>query len=105
MENNAKPFLKWVGGKRQLLPEIRKRYPFEIDKNINKYLASFYREMSNRGAYVLESNSDPKYTNPTDTFFDDLYSDFTIDRVQASRSINSVGSLRKPITEILIRNY
>jgi DNA adenine methylase len=23
----AKPFIKWVGGKRQLLPELRKRLP------------------------------------------------------------------------------
>ena len=28
----AKPFLKWVGGKTQLLPEIRKRYPETVIK-------------------------------------------------------------------------
>ena len=28
----AKPFVKWVGGKSQLLPEIRKKYPQHIEK-------------------------------------------------------------------------
>ena len=28
----AKPFIKWVGGKTQLLEEIRKKYPSQIEK-------------------------------------------------------------------------
>lgn len=28
----AKPFIKWVGGKSQLLEEIRKKYPKKIEK-------------------------------------------------------------------------
>lgn len=28
----AKPFVKWVGGKGQLLEEIRKKYPLQIEK-------------------------------------------------------------------------
>lgn len=28
----AKPFVKWVGGKSQLLEEIRKKYPLQIEK-------------------------------------------------------------------------
>lgn len=28
----AKPFIKWVGGKTQLLDEIRKYYPSQMDK-------------------------------------------------------------------------
>ena len=34
-----KPFLKWFGGKRQLLPEIEKYYCF--DNNIKKYIEPF----------------------------------------------------------------
>ena len=33
----AKPFVKWVGGKSQLLPEIRKKYP----QQVNKYCEPF----------------------------------------------------------------
>ena len=37
----CKPFIKWVGGKGQLLPEISKLYPAELGKNINKYAEIF----------------------------------------------------------------
>ena len=37
----CKPFIKWVGGKGQLLPEINKLYPVELGKNINKYAEIF----------------------------------------------------------------
>lgn len=36
----AKPFLKWAGGKRQLLSEIQKYYPFE-DEKYRKYAEPF----------------------------------------------------------------
>ena len=36
---------------------------------------------------------------------DDLYSGFTIDRVEANRAINSNPDRRGAITELLIRNY
>ena len=32
MKQEAKPFVKWVGGKTQLLDEIRKYYPSQVDK-------------------------------------------------------------------------
>lgn len=38
-DNFAKPFLKWAGGKSQLLHEIRKYYPF--NEQINKYCEPF----------------------------------------------------------------
>lgn len=37
----CKPFIKWVGGKGQLLPEINRLYPTELGKNINKYAEIF----------------------------------------------------------------
>ena len=51
------------------------------------------------------SNSDPHVTDEEDDFFDDLYSDFTIRRVEATRAINSDGGGRGAITEILVTNY
>lgn len=38
---NAKPFIKWAGGKGQLLPDIRKKYPKELGKSITKYCEPF----------------------------------------------------------------
>ena len=39
--NEAKPFLKWAGGKGQLLTEISKYYPFAEKKHIKKYAEPF----------------------------------------------------------------
>ena len=38
---NAKPFIKWAGGKSQLLHDIRKKYPKELGKSITKYCEPF----------------------------------------------------------------
>ena len=51
------------------------------------------------------SNSDPHNTNEEDNFFDILYSDFNISRLEASRMINSKGTSRGKIKELLIKNY
>ena len=52
--------------------------------------------------YVIASNSDPKNSNPEDNFFDELYSGMQINRIYASRAINSKASARGKITELLI---
>jgi DNA adenine methylase len=65
-------------------------------------LAKFIDEMSSLGAYVLASNSDPKNTDPSDNFFDNLYAKHQITRLSASRMINSKGERRGCIREILI---
>ena len=39
--DEAKPFLKWAGGKGQLLKEISRYYPFENNKKITKYAEPF----------------------------------------------------------------
>lgn len=51
------------------------------------------------------SNSDPKNINDSDNFFDDLYAEFNIKRVNAKRMINSNSGNRGDITELLITNY
>lgn len=68
-------------------------------------LAEMYKELSNRGVKVMLSNSDPHNVDEADDFFDDLYADFTIHRVDAFRVINSKGSSRGKIKELLIKNY
>lgn len=50
------------------------------------------------------SNSDVKGKNENDNFFDDLYSDFNIQRVDARRSINANPEKRGFLKELLITN-
>ena len=68
-------------------------------------LADTYKELSAMGAKVMLSNSDPHNVDEKDNFFDDLYADFSILRVEASRMINSKGASRGKIKELLIKNY
>jgi DNA adenine methylase len=75
-----------------------------FDDTAQAELAHFINEMSERGAAVVASNSDPKNTDETDDFFDRLYSRHEILRIEASRVINSVASGRGRIKELLIAN-
>ena len=67
-------------------------------------LGSFIEELSQKGAHIVASNSDPKNADANDTFFDDLYSSFRIERISASRMINSKSDGRGNINELLITN-
>lgn len=68
-------------------------------------LGHFMELISQNGAKVVASNSDPKNTNENDNFFDDIYKKFIINRVTASRMINSNSKGRGSINELLICNY
>ncbi|MFT4451353.1 DNA adenine methylase [Parvimonas sp. G1425] len=68
-------------------------------------LSEFINQINKIGAKFLLSNSDPRNNNSNDNFFDDLYSNYNINRIFANRSINSKGSLRNKITELLISNF
>jgi DNA adenine methylase len=70
-----------------------------------KRLSELFRELANQGVKQLLSNSDPKSLNENDTFFDDLYKGFDIEKVFANRMINCNGSKRGKISEILITSY
>jgi DNA adenine methylase len=75
---------------------------FSIEDQIR--LARFCQLIQNQGAKFLLSNSDPKNEDPKDCFFEDNYSDFKIEKVQASRVINCKGAKRGLIDEIIITN-
>jgi len=64
-----------------------------------------YIDRLNSRCWMMLSNSDCAGKNPEDTFFDDLYKDYYIKRVYASRSVNADPSKRGKLTELLIRNY
>ncbi len=51
------------------------------------------------------SNADCSAKNPDDTFFEEIYRGFNINRVYASRAINANPSKRGKLTELLITNY
>ena len=70
-----------------------------------KELAEFVNKMSAKGAKILVSNSDPKNTNPEDSFFDELYNDYAIKRVDATRNISCNSQGRGNIKELLISNF
>jgi len=54
--------------------------------------------LSQKGCFVLESNSDTEFIN-------NLYKKFKIEKVFANRFVNSKASNRGKISEVLIRNY
>jgi DNA adenine methylase len=62
-------------------------------------LAGLFKELDKKGAKIMLSNSDPRNEKPDDVFFDELYADYTIERVPAKRSINCNGSRRGEINE------
>lgn len=68
-------------------------------------LAQFFARLSRHGCKMMLSNSDCSTHNPNDTFFEELYGNFIIERVYASRSVNANPSKRGKLTEILVRNY
>lgn len=75
-----------------------------FDDNEQIRLSNFIDEINSTGAKIVLSNSDPKNVNEEDNFFDDLYKNYTINRVEASRAINSKGNKRGKINELLICN-
>ncbi len=67
-------------------------------------LYDIFTSIDRREALQMLSNSDP--TNYIkDTFFDDLYSNFNIHRVNAKRLVNSDPNGRGEVRELLITNY
>ena len=75
-----------------------------FDDEAQKALADFIAQLSQKGAMVLLSNSDPKNENEEDNFFDLLYQDYSIRRIEANRMINSKSDKRGKIKELLISN-
>ena len=67
-------------------------------------LRDFCIRIAKHNAQFVASNSDPKENNKTDTFFDNIYCQFTIKRVSAARMINSNPDGRGAISEIMISN-
>lgn len=77
----------------------------DFDDEDQKQLASYFRTLDTKDAKLMLSNSNPKNVNEEDTFFDDIYSGFNINELQANRMINANANKRGKISELLIINY
>jgi DNA adenine methylase len=76
-----------------------KRYNKEqFHKNDHERLAELYNELTERGCYVMLSNSDTPFTR-------ELYKKWRVDTVYAKRLINKDASKRGEVTEIIVTNY
>ena len=85
-------------------------YDSENDDTFNSYtedgfgkeeqirLAKVYKDLSDRGCYVMLSNHNT-------TLINELYKDYNIHVITAKRNINSKGSKRGNVEEVIITNY
>lgn len=67
-------------------------------------LCDFCEQIAKHKSLFVASNSDPQNVDNEDNFFDHIYKRFSIRRVTAARMINSKGSGRGAISEIMISN-
>lgn len=67
-------------------------------------LKEVFEQTHKMGSLQMLSNSDPTNIN-FDPFFDELYKDYNIYRIQAKRLINANPNGRHEIRELLITNY
>ena len=79
------------------------KFKFEDDEQ--RLLADLFHRLNQKGTRQMLSNSDPKNHDPNDNFFDEIYKDFNISRVPATRMINSNAAKRFAINEIIVTNY
>ncbi len=72
-----------------------------------KKLAGLCTKMHKKGCYVLLSNSVPAGTKEQDNFYKQNFKSkyFSIKKIKARRAINSKGSARGAVEEVLIKNY
>lgn len=84
-------------------------YPISKTSNFTGYISNFqkdeqtrlfkvYKELSDRGVYVMESNSNSD-------FIKELYKGFNIKIIHGKRSISANSNSRGVIKELLITNY
>ncbi len=69
-----------------------------FDRRQQVRLSEVYKELSNRGCYVMLSNHNTYFVRET-------YKEFNIHIIEAKRSINSNGKKRGNVEEVIITNY
>ena len=69
-----------------------------FDKNEQRRLARVFRELDEKGVYVMLSNHNTILIN-------ELYKDYNIHIIEAKRNINANGKKRGKVEEVIITNY
>ena len=69
-----KPFIKWAGGKQQLLPIIKNKLPKSYNRYIEPFLGSGFRPLT--GIMIFNCLSLIIYFFPTITLFPSPYGDY-----------------------------
>lgn len=77
----------------------------DFNDNAQIRLKLFCDRLNENGVNFMLSNSDCLGKDGTDRFFDDLFIDYSIERVWASRNVNAIASKRGKLTEIVVNNY
>ena len=75
-----------------------------FDDRQQKELKVFCDRLYNRNCLIMLSNSDSK-TDNGDSYFENLYEGYNLNRVLATRFINADPEKRKKQTEVVIRRY
>ena len=85
-------------------------YPIDVYSDFKRYnkeqfykedhqkLADLYDELTQRGCYVMLSNSDTEFTR-------ELFKKWRVDTIYAKRMINSDAAKRGKVAEIIVTNY
>lgn len=69
-----------------------------FDRNEQVRLARVFKELADRGCYVMLSNHNT-------SLIKELYKDFNIHLIEAKRNINANGKKRGKVEEVIITNY
>lgn len=77
----------------------------DFNDNAQIRLKLFCDKLNKVGIDFMLSNSDCLGKDGKDRFFDDLFVDYKIERVLATRNINAIASKRGKLTEIVVNNY
>lgn len=77
-------------------------HPFDDEQQIE--LKEFCDRLTRQDCFIMQSNSDSRDADGN-SFFDELYNGYNIQRILAPRVINAKAEKRSKWTEVVIRNY
>lgn len=89
MNKNIKPFIKWAGGKTQLLGEIRRKYPSSIERYCEPFVGG--------GAVLFDVLS--KFS-PAEVMINDINAELVNTYIQIQKNVDSVIDELKKLQDI-----